>query len=278
MNKQSSHWHKDAKWLAGILALIACSAALLAYSLSWLTGEERAVRIMSVGVATAFSRNGLDDTTEFKTIRAKLKQSGQKNYQPIPALNFYVTEEDFIAAESSPAEARIAFFSRLVEPLYQGGPEGLAALASNDEMRKQLLESAQPLRFITKDTHLLIEKIFFYLAVAAAFLLLLTAFFSRGFGRLISPAIIMLIAAFPGFAITFLFGIQEGPAVMKTPTTEATLGAVTSNMMTVLKPSLKELNGVFGIIMLAGVALLLIACIGKLVTSIARRKKRNKLE
>lgn len=276
MGTPAPQWHKDAKWLTGFLSLVLCSATLLTYALYWFTAEERAVKIMSIATATAFSRNGLDDVSEFNEIRQRMRQTGQRRFQPIPGLKLYVTEEDFQAAEASPGEARIAFFRRLVEPLYRDGPAGLASLAENEEMRRQIAEGVQPFRFISKDTHQFLQTVFFSLAAATAVFLFLLVLFSHGFGRLVSPAIVLSLAALPGFVVTFFLSIPDEGKQMRVPIGEGTFASMADNVITLFKPSLKELNTTFGVIMLFSFVLLLIAGVGKAVVNIRRRDLKAK--
>lgn len=276
MGTPAPRWHKDAKWLTGFLSLALCSATLLSYTLWWFTSEERAVKIMSIATATAFSRRGLDDVSEFNEIRERMRKAGMKRYQPIPGLKFYVTEEDFLAAEAAPSEARIAFFRRLVEPLYQGGPAGLAALAENEEMRRQIYEGAQPLRFLSRDTNNFLQNIFYPLAAATVVLLFLLILFSHGFGRLVSPAVVLSLSALPGFVITFFLSIPDEGKQLSVPVGEGTYASMADNVITLFKPSLKELNYTFGAIMLFSLLLLLVAAVGKTVVKIARRAPKTK--
>lgn len=271
MNTPTPRWYKDAKWLTGFLSLVLCSVTLLFYTLYWFTTEERAVKIMSIAMATAFSKRGLDDVSEFSEIRKQMRQMNLTRSQPIPGLNVYITEEDFLAAKASPRDARIAFFRRLVEPLYRDGPAGLASLAENEDMRRHVLEGAQPLRFFSRNTHHMLQRIFFLLIVITTVCLSLLTFFSCRFGRLVSLAIVLVFSTLPGFLITFFLSIVDTGKSLSVPTGEKTFASVANTVIVLIKPSLKELNVTFGILMLCGFVLLLIAGVGKTIMKIVQK-------
>ena len=67
-------------------------------------------------------------------MRQKIAESPNDTWQPIPSLNIVVREQDI--AGLTPREARLWLFRQLAEPLYYEGPQGLASLATDPEMRK----------------------------------------------------------------------------------------------------------------------------------------------
>jgi len=170
-----------------------------------LTNKKNAVDITTFAVASMFSQNGLDDETEIKEVSRKLAASRANALQPIPGLNISVTKEDFNLENKTPREARLAFFRKLTEPIYDEGAAGLAKLATNAEMRQSIVEGARPLAIVSAANHQKIRGVFIIFAIISALLLIFLSLLSYRSGRLLSPGIVLSLAAFPGSLIMLVF-------------------------------------------------------------------------
>ena len=89
-------WHKDAKWICGIFLFLLLVPTLFSLNLTLITSEENATEIGATLIASAFSRNGLDDETEFKQIKPQVLKNG--SVQPIPGLKIFITKRIWKAA------------------------------------------------------------------------------------------------------------------------------------------------------------------------------------
>ncbi len=252
-------WHKDAKWICGILLFLLLIPTLLSLNLTLITSEKNATEIGATLIASAFSRNGLDDETEFKQIKPQVLKNG--SFQPIPGLKIYITKKDLEGA--SPRQLRINFFKKFTEPLYLKGADGLLELATDPAMKKNIKESIAPLLFFTKKTHDIIFIIFMGLAAAAILLLTLFVYFSKGFGRLINPAIIFIIINIPWplFALIAKHNAENPLVAPKGGTTDIFAYAI-SNTLPLISPIINSVNGT---LFFTGIGLIMAAGIGKIV-------------
>ena len=258
-------WHKDAKWICGIFLFLLLIPTLLSLNLALITSEKNATEIGATLIASAFSKNGLDDETEFKQIKPQVLKNG--SFQPIPGLKIYITKKDFEGG--SPRQLRINFFKKFTEPLYREGADGLLNLATDPAMKKNIKESISPLLFFTKTTHDIIFKIFIVLAAITIFLLALFVYFSKGFGRLINPAIIFIIINIPWplFALVAKRNAENPLAASEGGTTDI-LNAAISNTLPLISPIINSVNGT---LFFTGIGLIVATIIGKIILRFIRR-------
>src|SRR3990172_1692577 len=179
------YWHVDAKWITGILLLFILSATFLTFLLAWVTAAEQGIELLSVILASSFSREGLDQEGDLEIMHEKIAESPDGAWQPIPSLNIVVREQDIEGL--SPREMRLWFFRQLAEPIYYEGDQGLASLSPDPEMQKNMQGQIGPLGFISAEVHGRLKKALIVLSLASVALLSLLAYFSHRFGRLASP-------------------------------------------------------------------------------------------
>lgn len=264
-NQPPPPWHKDAKWICGIFLFLLLIPTLLSLNLALITSEKNATEIGATLIASAFSRNGLDDETELKQMKRQVLKNG--SVQPIPGLKIYITKKDF--ENGSPRQLRINFFKKFTEPLYREGADGLLNLATDPTMKKNIKEGIAPLLFFTKTTHDIIFNIFMGLAAITIFLLALFVYFSKGFGRLTNPAIIFIIIniPWPFFALISNYNAKNPLAAPKGGTTDI-LNAAISNTLPLISPIINSVNGTLFFI---GIGLIIATLIGKIILRFTRR-------
>ncbi|MEK7172071.1 MAG: hypothetical protein AAB739_04135 [Patescibacteria group bacterium] len=259
-------WHKDAKWICGIFLFLLLVPTLFSLNLTLITSEENATEIGATLIASAFSRNGLDDETEFKQIKPQVLKNG--SVQPIPGLKIFITKKDLEGG--SPRQLRINFFKKFTEPLYREGADGLLKLATDPAMKKNIKESIAPLLFFTKTTHDIIFKIFMGLAVITILLLAFFVYFSKGFGRLINPAIIFIIIniPWPFFALIANYNVKNPLTAPEGGATDI-LNAAISNTLPLISPIINSVNGT---LFFTGIGLIITAVMGKMVLRFTKTK------
>jgi hypothetical protein len=254
------YWHVDAKWICGILFALGLLASLLLYIASTLTSEKVAVPVATQIVAGMFSRNGLDDDSDLEEFKQKaLKQPGEQ-VETLPGA--FVSKTDLRTL--SPRELRLKIFKQVVEPYYQLGAKGVAAKQSSDPAKQaQIEQQAGLLAYFNKSTHESLQRLFF---ISLAFLLLPLAglvYFSAGFGRLVSPGLILVLLTFPGAFASLMLAVSSSSS--KPVGGESGQGESIAIAVGSVAPSLALLFGL-------GVALLLAAGIGK---AVANRKAKT---
>jgi hypothetical protein len=258
----------DAKWITAILLLFLLSATFLVFILAQVTAEEQGIEIITVMLASSFSREGLDQEADIEIMREQIAQSPDGSWRPIPGLDISVREEDI--AGLSPRETRLWFFRQLAGPIYHEGEAGLVKLSTNPEMQENMESGLGPLGFISAETHARLSRALTVLGLASLALLGLLAFFSYRFGRLGSPGCVIFLAAAPGVAaFSLLRGWLERGA--QNPGTETEVNAVTLYTQMASKLAADVLPGIvqnglqtYLIIAVTGFALMLAALIGTL--------------
>ena len=211
-------------------------------------------------------------------MRQKISESPNDTWQPIPSLNIVVREQDI--AGLTPREARLWLFRQLAEPLYYEGPQGLASLATDPEMRKNMEEGIGPLGLISAQTHSKLQKTFLVLGFTSIVLLGLLIHFSYRFGRLGSPGCVIFLAALPGLImLSGMRGWLEQAVENPTQPTEMTAVTLYTEMITRLAadalPEIVQMAiRTYLILILFGSGLILAALIGPLFT---RKRKSESL-
>ena len=133
------YWHLDAKWLTGLLLVIALGLTVMAYNLMLATEEKAATDTLALTYALTFSQQGLDDQSEIDSLKAAVEASPDKTIKPMPGMNVTIAEQDLV--NHTPREIRLNYFRQWAEPFYNQGPPGMLALAENEEMKKSLDKS-----------------------------------------------------------------------------------------------------------------------------------------
>jgi hypothetical protein len=257
------YWHVDAKWIAGLLLTFVLGPTLLVFGLTQATAEEPAVDTLSMILATSVSRKGLDDETEIAEFRRILAADADGEIQPIPGLAITVREADL--ADRTPRELRLWLVRQLAEPLYQGGGEGLAELATDPEMRLAVGQGVGALSVFSLETHLLLQRVLNVLAIVTGVLAIPLVYFSYRFGRLASLGWVLLVAALPGAALFGFLGWAFNPPP-PAPGPEPGIAAMIGPLVgSVLPPLARVISQTFLAALLAGVILLVLSLIGGLV-------------
>lgn len=263
------YWHVDAKWVAGLLLFLLLGPTLAVYSLVKVTEEQPAVDALSMTLATAFSRNGLDDETEIASMRENLRASPGQVLRPIPGLRILVREQDLTGL--SPRQIRLGFFRQLAELLYRDGSDGLAGLADDPEMRMNLSQGLGPLGLVNAQSHGSLQRLLTPLGVACLVLLVPLIFFSYRFGRLFSPGLVLFAASLPWAAF---FGFVA--LALRNPPQPASTGTSTLEMAGAidggaLPPLARIVASGYATAALVGLALMVLAVVLQVALRPSRR-------
>jgi hypothetical protein len=205
---------EDFKWLSGISAFVFLAVAFLLFNAVYLTSKPVAVELGALATAAMFSPKGLDDATDIDIVRRRAKAGA--DIQPIPGLPVTLSAQDI--ASKSPRELRLTIFRQIVEPIYEG-EEGISAFTGKDLTREEIMSEYGVLAFISRDTHRLLRNIFMAALLPAGAALVLLAYFSRGWGRLVSPALAVALSSLPWLLLFTLLWFVSG----QTPPTEGPL-------------------------------------------------------
>jgi hypothetical protein len=204
------YWHVDAKWVCAILALFALGLALMFYTLSTITKRDFAVKASATVIANLFSREGLDSTEGLNELRKKAQNTPGNTVTPIEQFpEITISKQDIQNLE--PRELRIKLFSQLTGTVYDKGLEGAAdEFTNNPEDREEFINQASTLSVFTYSTHQAMKQMFWVTLFISLFLLAGVIYFSAGWGRLVSPGLLLLLVGIPGSIIGLLIANASG--------------------------------------------------------------------
>ena len=266
--KMRPYWHVDLKWICGLLLVMVLAATLGLYNLSKLTERERAIELSATLIALAFSPGGLDSEEGVAEYRAQA--AAQPNEQiEVPNLpGITVGKQDVLTLP--PRDLRLKIFSQISAPIYDKGVEGAVKERTSDpNQQEQLEKNAFALKIFTAETHQMFQRNLRTGSIACVVLLGALVYFSRRWGRLVSPAIVLLLSSWPG-ALIGQFMLYPPPNSDGGP-----LGFLPPDLAPMLGRPLQQS---YGLASLVGLSLLVIAAIGKLITRLRKHHASGRLK
>jgi hypothetical protein len=174
------YWHVDIKWVFGILFTLCLFISLTTFTLATLTSEKTAVPLATYFVASQFSRDGLDDPREIEEFKNKTAP-GAEVYYPLEGREVKITRQELETL--TPRELRLRIFEQVVTPLY------------SQVRTDQTLSEIGFLAFLNFETHNLLNRIFLITLVPLVLTGAGLVYFSYRYGRLISPAVPLLLTS-----------------------------------------------------------------------------------
>ena len=280
ISKARPYWHVDAKWITGILLLFLLNITFLLFILVQVTAPERGIDLLTVMLASSFSRDGLDQEADLEIMQQKIAESPDGAWQPVPSLKIIVREEDISGL--TPREMRLWFFRQLAEPIYYEGQQGLTGLASTPEMAKNMEGGIGPFGLISAETHGKLQKTFFGFWLTSFALLALLVLFSYRFGRLGSPGLVIFLAALPGLIVfSGMRGwLEHNAGNPVQPAEMTTVTMYTQGITRLAADALPEIVQMairtYLTLVVFGLTLILLALIAPLFVWMFVRKRKNK--
>ncbi len=278
-----SSWRIDAKWLFGLICLAAIIVAGVLYSASKFTERDAATGIFSsILLSLAKDDAGAE---EFKEYQALAVASPDEDFT-IEGVSLPIKGRELIGLSYDEAVELIA--GRLAEILYTDGPEAVepfftaasgagseeAPAGEGEESSAGESEEAPagegdelslgPLGLLTQDSHDRVGRIFTYSLIPILVLAVLLVFFSRRFGRLGSPGVVLTIGAAPLAALWF---------TVKQATQNADPDGVEGALAEALAPIAEDVSSAFFRLLALGVALVLAAVAGHIGFALWRRSR-----
>lgn len=264
------YWHVDAKWIAGLLLLPVVTAALLMTILVHVTSEQVAIPLMSTVAAAMFSPAGLDDPGDIEAVRQEMRAKGLDRVNPLPGLNVGMTAAD--VERLSPRELRIGIFRQIVEPVYREGPAGVKAVAADPATAEKMEADVGLLGIINHQLHLQLQRVLIYFWVAAAVLVALLAYFSTGFGRLVSAGVVLLFACLPG-AVLVPMVLQPGREAVHPSEGGSAFDLIGAYVLPEIAPVVTR---VYRGALLAALLLFAAALVGRVAWAIVKRVRQRR--
>ncbi len=263
LSKPRPYWHVDAKWVAGILLFLSLGACLLLYNLSALTERDEAVNISATVVASLFSPKGLNDDNglrEFRQQAAKMPGTTIVPIQQFPSIK--ISKHDALTLNA--ADLKIAIFSQITGPIYDLGLDDAAKqFTPKPSDQQNFIQQAQLLGILTKQTHTLLQVLFLGSVAVSVVLAALLVLFSAGWGRLVSPGVVLLAISPIGSLAGLL--LLHPPSDGSSP-----LAALPTK---VVQDIGNTLSHSYAYATILGITLLAVAFVGKVVTSLMRQSR-----
>lgn len=252
--KTRPSWHINAKWVVGLILLPVFALTFLAFNLYLLTNRENGISA-SANLLTALYSPNSNIAESLSAVRQMIKNSPDKSFSPFPDKSIKITEEDL--NKYSADEIKDKLFTRLAASVYD-----------SDESTP---EKVGPLIAFTKTGHLYVQKILSILLPVALVLLLLTVYFSAGFGRLVAPGIISLLVGAPTVLLLMLLQKSNGQDAISGPDadwSERILFVVQS-----LAPQFDFLRKNYLSLTYIGATLIIIGILGGIIRKFLKNKK-----
>jgi len=270
-------WRLDAKWAAGLLFVICAAAASVTYSLYRITAEEPASGAAASGI-DALAEEMVDDET-FAELQAAAQANPEVEVQ-VNELILPLTGEEIAGLTREEMLEKAS--ARLADMIYFGGVEASEAYFRDLKPKEEADPSAaqpptgskgdslplEPLILFTQETHDGLRPFVLGLSLGAAALLAILVLLSRGFGRLGSPGLALVV------------GI--GPAALSLAVLRTVLANVSNDegdlfpaAAEALHPTVNDLSRLFTILVAVGAALAATAIIGHIASLIWQRTRRQ---
>lgn len=255
-------WLVDAKWVTGLLCLFCVLAAGILYSVTALTGRETATGIFTATVGGTVSSQLSDE--EYAAVSAAAAANPDAEYN-VGATTVTVKGSDLAGLSKDQAVALV--MSRIAVVHYEQGPDAAEALitASGEDGEEF---SIGPVRPLTRDTHDSVHPYFIGFAVAAIALCAPLVFFSRRFGRLGSPGIVLTIGSAP-FALAWRLLDNAAAGITEEK------GVFASALAGAIRMPAADLSGSFTRLLFLGAGMTSAAIIGHMAWPLAIRAYRK---
>lgn len=207
------YWHVDLKWLFGIGAVLVGAGLLFTIGLYRLTARDLAVDMATTTVAAAFSPHGLDEGSDVADFSEQLAAAPNGEFRPFPGLTVVVRESEIQGL--SPRQVRLYIFRQITEPLYDHGSSAVEQLVVDPEARDVFESQLGVSSWLNAAAHRSIGFVLASLSVGFAVCIGLAVLFSRRVGRLITPAVVLLLISLgPWLFLTIVQSAQKtAPAV-----------------------------------------------------------------
>ena len=268
-------WRLDAKWVAGLLFVFCAAAASITYSLHRISAQEPASGA-AASVIDTLAEEMVDDET-FAELQAAAQASPEVEVQ-VNELIVPLTGEEIAGLTREEMLEKAS--TRLADIIYFGGVEAGEAYFQDLKPKQEAGPSAneppadsegdglplEPLGLFTQETHDGLRPLVLGLSLGAAALLAILVLLSRGFGRLGSPGLALIVGLGP--AALALMGLRTVFADVRDDE-----GGVFPAATEALYPTVDDLSRLFMIIVAVGAALTAAAIIGHIASLIWPRAR-----
>ncbi len=261
-NAVRASWLVDAKWVAGLLCLFCALAAGLLYSITALTSRETATGIFTATVGGTVSSQLSDE--EYAAVSAAAAANPDAEYN-VGATTATVKGSELAGLSKDQAVALV--MSRIAVVHYEQGPDAAETLiTASGEDGKEF--SIGPVRPLTRDTRDAVHPYYIGFAIAALAMAVPLIFFSRRFGRLGSPGMVLMMGSAP-FALAWHLLDNAAAGITEEK------GVFASALATAIRTPAADLSGTFARLFFVGAGMAGAAIVGHVAWPLALRAYRR---
>lgn len=251
--KKEQPWRCDMKWVYSILAVFCLSAALIFGAMTELTDEDTGTDVIAHVFAMIVSPKGIDDQTDIDGLRKLPAMKKGEEVKPFPGIDIRVKEADIVGM--TPREVRLFLFRQVAKPIWLDGEKGLARVVENENLRDQIKgQGLGPIHYFTRQTHDELSGWMVTAYIVFASMLICAAALSRGFGRLVTPSVILIIGSLWVSIVSWKFkefiGSQAAASLVPGSDSFTYIGHV---LASALAPGIKDITRPSGIAFGAGI-------------------------
>lgn len=263
-------WRADLLWAARAVFFVLLQAALPVIALAQTSAPEPSMQVLTAGMATYFTPNGLDSPEELERLREQARQSPDHTVRPRPELRLSVRERDLEGV--SPREVWLRTYLPVAEDLYRRGPEAAAEWIEPPGMRRIVSDYAGYASIFTEQSHALLRTRAVLWSVAGLILLGLIAYFSTGFARLGRTGWAMVGACVPWGLVVAVATLVTSTRPNQPPTGGGDPGQIGKVIAAVMEQVLPLATRTVLIPAAAGGAMILLAVVGRINWTLKRRR------
>lgn len=269
--KPRPYWHVDAKWLFGLVLCVVLGFWLLLVAAHRVTSRDIGIDLMTNMVTMGIAKNGAVDQAGLDELKRKISESPTKSIQPIPGFPATITEQDLALP---PEQVIDRVFRQITEPLYDKGARKFAQEQTSDKTQQdKFVNDASLIGLISKEGH---DKIGGWVLAGFLVVCIIAAgaiWFSAGFGRLVTPGLVLLLVSFPGLIL--FSGLRAWVSQPAERTVEAqdisqAFMAARGSFLPVAEAGQQT----YKLAVLLGIGLLVAALLGKIIVHAVRRARQ----
>ncbi len=275
------HWFVDAKWVFGLLFLVAFSVSLMTYNLAQLTSRERATEVISETIEMTLDKVKIDLDLEIAEYKASLENNQEETTEDQSPARQFIAQGINIAFPNSDVqslsveELKGKFLLNLAVPFYEGGTDMMFNLVSHLDIRGVLDDSLQNLSIYSDETHDQIQSVFVLSLIVSIILLIGVIFFSFGWGRIFVPGLLLFATCLPGYILGVLSHDLLTEFQLAKIGEEGLVNIFLGALLESLKGQVASITVFYSVLFYIGVALMIGAVAGRYVYKYLKKKKTS---
>lgn len=270
--KPRPYWHKDVKWVCSLILCVVLGLWLLLSVAHRATSRDIAIDLMTNLVTLGITQNGEVDQKALDQLRQKINESPNKSFQPIKGFPATITQQDL---QLPPEQVVDRIFRQITEPLYDKGARKLAEEQTSDKTQQdKFVNDASAFTVLSKEGHDQVGKWVLISSLAVLAVMAGAVWFSHGWGRLVTPGLVILLVSLPGLLV--FSGLKAWTGMPAESVTEVqSYAELASSAKGAFEPVAVGGQQVYRTASLVGLGLLVAALIGKIVTKIVARTRHK---